>query len=307
MISRILVSGVSGPIGAALLPVPQDSRIRSHAPGARRALQARTRFSGILRSRLRPRQSPASMPSFISRARALSGAGPRRRNGRFATAGSWAPAIWRKPSRRQKTSRRYSSAVRRLGSTATAATKCLNEESAPGKGFLPDVCREWEAATQPAVDAGIRTVQMRTGVVLSPTGGALGKMLTPFKMGVGGKIGNGRQWMSWIDVQDMVGAIHHILKSDLLQGPVNMVAPKPVTNCGIHSDAGQRALAPSDLSRAGLRGEAGLRRNGRNGPAGQPARRTGATRRQRISLPLQRSARIAGGYAQRLAVAHAGL
>jgi hypothetical protein len=71
---------------------------------------------------------------------------------------------------------------------------------------------------------------MRTGVVLSPTGGALRKMLTPFKMGIGGKIGNGRQWMSWIDVQDMVGAIHHILKSDLLYGPVNLVAPKPVTN-----------------------------------------------------------------------------
>jgi uncharacterized protein (TIGR01777 family) len=71
---------------------------------------------------------------------------------------------------------------------------------------------------------------MRTGVVLSPKGGALGKMLTPFKMGVGGRIGNGRQWMSWIDVEDMVGAIHHILKSDLSQGPVNMVAPKPVTN-----------------------------------------------------------------------------
>ena len=71
---------------------------------------------------------------------------------------------------------------------------------------------------------------MRTGVVLSPKGGALGKMLTPFKMGVGGRIGDGQQWMSWIDVEDMVGAIHHVLKSDLLQGPVNMVAPKPVTN-----------------------------------------------------------------------------
>jgi hypothetical protein len=106
----------------------------------------------------------------------------------------------------------------------------LTEVSAPGSGFLPDVCREWEAATKPAADAGVRTVQMRTGVVLSPQGGALGKMLTPFKMGVGGKIGSGRQWMSWIDVQDMVGAIHHILKSDLLQGPVNMVAPRPVTN-----------------------------------------------------------------------------
>ena len=133
-------------------------------------------------------------------------------------------------SRRQKTSRKSLSAVLRLGFYGDRGDEVLNEESAPGKGFLPEVCREWEAATQPAVDAGIRTVQMRTGVVLSPTGGALGKMLTPFKMGVGGKIGNGRQWMSWIDVQDMVGAIHHILNSDLLQGPVNLVAPKPVTN-----------------------------------------------------------------------------
>jgi len=73
-------------------------------------------------------------------------------------------------------------------------------------------------------------VLVRTGVVLSPRGGALGKMLTPFRMGVGGRIGNGRQWMSWIDVDDWVGAIHHILKTDLLQGPVNMVAPRPVTN-----------------------------------------------------------------------------
>jgi uncharacterized protein (TIGR01777 family) len=106
----------------------------------------------------------------------------------------------------------------------------LKENSAPGTGFLPDVCRDWEAATKPAIDAGIRTAQIRTGIVLSPSGGALGKMLTPFNLGLGGRLGNGLQWMSWIDVQDMVGAIHHILKTDLLQGPVNMVAPKPVTN-----------------------------------------------------------------------------
>lgn len=117
-----------------------------------------------------------------------------------------------------------------IGYYGNRGDELLSEESAPGSGFLPDVCREWEAATQAAAAAGIRTVHMRTGVVLSPKGGALGKMLTPFKMGVGGKIGDGRQWMSWIDVQDMVGAMHHILKSDLLQGPVNMVAPKPVTN-----------------------------------------------------------------------------
>lgn len=117
-----------------------------------------------------------------------------------------------------------------IGYYGDRADELLNEESAPGAGFLPEVCREWEAATRPAVDAGIQTVQIRTGVVLSSKGGALAKMLTPFKMGVGGKVGSGTQWMSWIDVEDMVGAIHHILKSDLLRGPVNMVAPKPVTN-----------------------------------------------------------------------------
>ncbi len=117
-----------------------------------------------------------------------------------------------------------------IGYYGDRGDEVLNEESKPGIGFLADVCSEWEAATQAAANAGIRTVRMRTGIVLSPRGGALGKMLTPFKMGVGGKIGDGRQWMSWIDVQDMVGAIHHILKSDLLHGPVNLVAPKPVTN-----------------------------------------------------------------------------
>jgi hypothetical protein len=117
-----------------------------------------------------------------------------------------------------------------IGFYGDRGDEVLNEQSAPGSGFLPDVCREWEAATQAAANAGIRTVQMRTGVVLSARGGALAAMLTPFKMGVGGRVGNGRQWMSWIDLQDMVGAIHHIFDTDRLQGPVNMVAPNPVTN-----------------------------------------------------------------------------
>ena len=106
----------------------------------------------------------------------------------------------------------------------------LNERSSSGTGFLAEVCREWEAANQPATDAGIRTVQVRTGMVLSADGGALQKMLPPFRMGLGGKLGSGRQWMSWIHIQDWVGALHHVLKNDLLQGPVNMVSPRPVTN-----------------------------------------------------------------------------
>ncbi len=117
-----------------------------------------------------------------------------------------------------------------IGYYGNRGDELLREESAPGAGFLSEVCQKWEEATMPAVQSDIRTAHLRTGIVLSPKGGALGSMLLPFKMGLGGRIGDGRQWMSWIHVQDIVGAIHHILKNDLLQGPVNMVAPKPVTN-----------------------------------------------------------------------------
>lgn len=117
-----------------------------------------------------------------------------------------------------------------IGYYGNRGDEMLHEESAPGVGFLAEVCQEWEEATTPAVQADIRTVHLRTGIVLSPKGGALGAMLLPFKLGLGGRTGDGRQWMSWIDVQDMVGGIHHILKNDLLQGAVNMVAPKPVRN-----------------------------------------------------------------------------
>ena len=117
-----------------------------------------------------------------------------------------------------------------IGYYGNRGDEVVSEESPPGTGFLAEVCQEWEEATTPAVQADIRTAHIRTGIVLSPKGGALGAMLLPFKLGLGGRTGDGRQWMSWIDVRDMVGAIHHILKNDLLQGPVNMVAPKPVTN-----------------------------------------------------------------------------
>jgi uncharacterized protein (TIGR01777 family) len=107
----------------------------------------------------------------------------------------------------------------------------LREDSASGgSGFLPEVCREWEAAAEPAVNAGIRTVFLRTGIVLSAEGGALKQMLPPFRMGLGGRIGSGRQWMSWIDLHDEIGAIRHILTNESLRGPVNSVSPNPVTN-----------------------------------------------------------------------------
>jgi uncharacterized protein len=106
----------------------------------------------------------------------------------------------------------------------------LREESASGQGFLSEVCRAWEQATEAAEKAGLRVVRFRIGMVLSARGGALAKMLLPFKAGLGGAIGSGRQWMSWIAIDDLIGAIHHCLANASLRGAVNAVAPNPVTN-----------------------------------------------------------------------------
>jgi hypothetical protein len=104
-------------------------------------------------------------------------------------------------------------------------------EAAPsGSTFLAEVGRQWEDATRAASDAGIRVVNLRLGMVLSGDGGALPRMLPPFRLGVGGRLGNGRQWVSWITLDDVVALILHALTNDLLRGPVNAVAPTPVTN-----------------------------------------------------------------------------
>jgi len=106
----------------------------------------------------------------------------------------------------------------------------LDEESPPGEGFLADLCQRWEAATEPAAAAGVRTVFLRTGIVLAAGGGALKAVLPMFRLGLGAKLGSGQQWMSWIAVQDHVDAIAHALETASLSGPLNMVAPNPVTN-----------------------------------------------------------------------------
>jgi uncharacterized protein len=107
--------------------------------------------------------------------------------------------------------------------------EALDETSAPGEGFLADVCRQWEAATAPAEAAGIRVAHLRTGIVLSAKGGALKKQLPLFKLALGGKFGDGRQWQSWISLADEIGAITHLLSADV-SGAVNLTAPHPVTN-----------------------------------------------------------------------------
>jgi len=106
----------------------------------------------------------------------------------------------------------------------------LREDSPPGHDYLAEVCRAWEAAADTAVRQGVRVVQHRFGVILSPRGGALRKMLPPFRMGVGGRLGDGRQYMSWIALDDVLGAIEHTLLNGTLKGPVNTVAPRCETN-----------------------------------------------------------------------------
>ena len=125
----------------------------------------------------------------------------------------------------------------------------LRESSAPGPkdDFLAGVCVEWEAAASAASDAGIRTVLLRTGIVLSADGGALARMLTPFKLGLGGRIGTGRQYMSWISLADQVGAILHAVDTASSSGPVNATAPAPVTNAEFTAALGRLLHRPTKL------------------------------------------------------------
>ena len=117
-----------------------------------------------------------------------------------------------------------------IGYYGNRGVEVLDESSSTGDAFLPEVCLQWERACQPARDAGIRVANMRLGVVLSPEGGALAKMLPPFKLGAGGVLGNGKQYFSWISLDDAVEAIEHVLETEQINGPVNLVAPTPVTN-----------------------------------------------------------------------------
>jgi uncharacterized protein (TIGR01777 family) len=227
--SRILVSGASGPIGIALLPSLRD---RGHQV-VRLVRGPASGNDQISWAPARP-LSPDSVSGFDA---VIHLAGE-------SIVGRWTAAKKQRirDSRVQGT-RNLAEALARtnvrppvlitssaIGYYGHRGDELLKEDSASGNDFLSDVCRQWEAAAQPAAQAGIRTVHMRTGLVLSGSGGALQKMLPPFRFGLGGNMGDGRQWWSWIDIQDWVGAVHHVLKNDLLQGPVNAVAPNPVTN-----------------------------------------------------------------------------
>jgi uncharacterized protein (TIGR01777 family) len=132
-----------------------------------------------------------------------------------------------------------------IGIYGDRGDEVLDEASAPGTGFLADVAKSWESSAAPVIERGIRTVFTRFGIVLSAAGGALEKMLPPFKLGAGGRLGNGKQWMSWVTLDDVVAAIDFAITSDLVSGPVNVVAPNPVTNIDFTHELGHALHRPA--------------------------------------------------------------
>src|SRR6267154_2366824 len=132
-----------------------------------------------------------------------------------------------------------------IGFYGDRGDEILREDSPAGQGFLSEVCRAWEASSRIAADAGIRTVNVRTGLVLSAKGGALTAMLKPFKLGLGGRISSGQQWWSWIHIDDIVGGIHHAINTAELSGPVNLVAPNPVRNAEFTTELASALKRPA--------------------------------------------------------------
>ena len=135
-----------------------------------------------------------------------------------------------------------------IGYYGERGDEILDESSPPGSDmFLVEVCKEWEAATEAAVAAGIRVVNLRFGIILSPDGGALSMMLTPFKLGVGGVLGDGKQYMSWVALDDAVGTIEKSMADESINGPVNSVSPNPVTNHEFTKTLGKVLVRPTIL------------------------------------------------------------
>jgi len=237
---RILISGASGLVGSALVPFVEShgyevTRLVRHMPQQDNERQ------------WDPMQAiPPNLVSGFDAVVHLSGE---------SVAGRWTEAKKRciRDSRvvsTQNLSEAMASAQKKpaaflcssaIGYYGNRGEEILTEESPSGTGFLAEVSREWEAATKPASDAGMRTVNLRIGIVLSRNGGALKPMLLPFRLGLGGKIGSGGQWWSWIHIEDLISAVWHSLQEmttmehrasspGQLSGPVNMVSPNPATN-----------------------------------------------------------------------------
>ena len=285
---------------------------RRRGPGALTRSRARTRAAAerggwgrhpplgpAARSPRRRRRSPEPTRSCTWRERTSrsAGAGPPGRGS--AIAGCWERTTssrgcgrrvrW-KPAR----SRARSSAPPRSATTAPAARSHSTRTGPRGEGFLAEVCEAWEHEAARASELGMRVVRLRTGVVLDPHGGALAKMLPPFRLGLGGPVAGGRQFVSWIHREDLVGVALAAILDERWSGPVNATAPAPVRNSELASTLGERAAPPGRAPRAGVRAAPPLRPDG-HADHDRRARRPGEGARARLSL---RAPGAAGGAAR---------
>jgi uncharacterized protein (TIGR01777 family) len=245
--AKVVLSGASGMLGAAL----------------NRALTTRNQETLQLVRRPPARSTeiqwnPAAIPP-VADAAALDGlTAAIHLSGANVAAHRWTPAYKREiAASRIDSTRTLASTLARLnrppqvmlvasavGFYGNRGDEVLTESSAPGSGFMAGLCEQWEAAAQPARDAGIRVVHLRFGVVLGP-GGALARIAPIFRLGLGGPLGSGRQWMSWISLDDAVAAILFALDTPTLAGPVNLTAPNPVTNADFTRALARRLHRPA--------------------------------------------------------------
>jgi uncharacterized protein (TIGR01777 family) len=255
---KIVLSGASGMLGTALL-----DRLRACGTPVLRLI--RTEVRGAAKAEATPEEmlvwDPAAIPAIRNPA-ALEGCTAAVHLSGASVAGQrWTPAYKREIVASRVDSTRVLATMlanlKRPPKTLVVASavgiygdrgdQFLDESSAPGTGFLADVCQRWEEAAQPAERAGIRVVHARFGVVLGRGPGAVEKMLPVFRLGLGGKLGSGRQWMGWISVEDVVGAIQFALETEALAGAVNFVSPNPVTNAEFTRVLGQMLHRPAVL------------------------------------------------------------
>jgi len=228
-VERVLVTGASGPIGAVLLPYLESQ-------GGRVVRLVRGPAKGTDQVRWDPMQPLA--PSVVSgcdvvvhlAGESVFGRWTREKKKAILESRVHGTSNLARAMAQSEVRPRVFICASAVGFYGNRGDEILTEECASGQDFPSEICRAWESASRIAADAGIRTLNLRIGLVLSPKGGALGMMLPAFNLGLGGRLGSGKQWSSWIHVDDIVAAVHHLIQTESLSGPVNFVAPNPVTN-----------------------------------------------------------------------------